>query len=461
LALNFLLMRYSVIGELDHHVVECLFAPVAMLFAWRLDLVGPRRAALFGLATALMVWISSSAVFVWAGLALLFSLRELRADRLKKFLSFGLAGTAMLALLAGINGVLGRPVWSVAQPSAFHVLIWCGLWSVVSLRALRLSLGPLIIAIGCICAGLLVIADFRAHFWAAWSYIFNPQGMLESVLETKSPLFEGDQFVTGYIHLNLGYLGWLLVLAPLLLLLWRRFTGAQRDLLIMVLTLWPFALAQSRFLHLVVPVFLIGLAAIVDRITGSMHQRGIRFSRAVVVGFGILTIAPAVSVGFRLDHHESDFRDLKAARTVASALGITPDLRWQRLALRVMPQTGVFVGPDQGHILSYMTGLGVTANSFNHGWAGQQRIFLQASSAEEFKQVAFKARVEYAFLSNDVSAFERQRRAFGLGEVSRMDLPNFGFFEILHRKPASFETVAEDYGLYQGQTVLKWKFVKF
>lgn len=215
-------------GQIDHHYAEhiCVLASLAAGLAWfRAPRVGSGLAlgAVFGGALGI-----HNALFIlqvpFLATAMLLWLQGHRPD-FRAVIAFALAlvGSTLAMLIPSQPFQEGR--FAFYMLSWFHLYVVCGTAVVVGLLTwLRPSRGSIVAMIG---VGIVLIAPLINQISYARSFVDGSLGMLDQILEMRSPL---QMVRDGEFSAFIGFYTVLVLLAPVTVVLcatrlWRERTG--------------------------------------------------------------------------------------------------------------------------------------------------------------------------------------------------------------------------------------------
>lgn len=418
-AINPLLIRYSCLGQIDHHLFESMGVVISLWLC--LETFKNRRdwaAVSLGLWWAFSFSISSSSLFtvgaVLISAIVVWASRENCGLMLKIFISF---------ILAYIGIALWhKPQWrnsfDLMLPSLFQGLLVSSLVLVYFIHAYVQSrskkiyfyLGFLILISLC----LVFIPAFQRAVLFALGYTFGRFGILQFVIEAN-PLFSYFGALDfNFAIKNLGFIFPVVFLGPLFLINWKKRSKEERFLLLLFVLLLIPALFQRRFLHFVLPVYFSTAIWLLCRLHAYFLKNGFRLRAITSLAFILLfafsglkyDFVPNVSSG-----HRVDFGLLKILK---EEISWDDQEAWKRLGFPSMVKEGIWANPNLGHLLTYVTGYGSVIGAFYKGASLSLDYQLRtAESQDQLRSILQKNRIRWAVLANDFEYFEMLHRIRG------------------------------------------------
>jgi hypothetical protein len=421
---NFLLVRFSCLGELDHHILEALFPILLLLLSLKAFDEEKKWAAIaVGLSISLFLWVSSSSVFMIGVFFLLYAFVFHKPSNQKQYFRMLAAFVASILPLA-IYHRYSLGSWSLlTHPSFFHmglVLLLAALSFAVS-RYPRKAL-IIIVSFFAVGAGLYALnfpSFLTGPLRLAISYVFSGGGALQNVSEASPIFLNFGDLNLNFMHLNFGYFVYLLPLVWVFLFKIRSFSFHARILILSLSMLMIPAVFQKRFCHIMTGLFLIYLTWCLQHIHKFLKAREFRIGPMFTLLFICFSVFPGMRYGFYPEGSPRDRIDHSIAHFFIDDVGIKKGDAWNRLALLTPTDEAVFATPNLGHLLEYTTGLGVITNTFYHASGFDLDFkFRQAKSNEEFSEILKVNRIRYLVLVDDFKFLELQYNLRGLSTSS-------------------------------------------
>ena len=435
-SVNFLLVRLSCLGQVDHHIVEAIIPPALLLLTDRVFTENKRRDRVFlGILLAASFLISSSSLFgvgaFFALYALVYGRREnipefLKISGLGLFLLFGFALWSM-----SVRGYRG----SIAHPSYFHIglvsafIVSAALF--VRFKSRAIVVVPVILAAVC-CAWIFNFPPtVMGSLKNAVSYVFNREGILAFVSEAAPIFMDYHSISFRFMNMNFGYLVFLLPLVWIFsILFWKRMVQTDQAFLLWLSLMSVPGIFQKRFSHLMVCGFIIFLGWLIMKsreVLPKINQFGWNLMTGLIV---VLTIAPhleyAWTVGsFAPSGSPRDRIDLTTVKAFVSKLDIKESDSWNRLASKSPVEWGIWANPNMGHVMTYWTGYPSLTNSFYHGEALDRDFQLRAlKTEEELHRSLENEKIRYAILSDDFAYLEMLYQLRGIKDADLVRVQN-------------------------------------
>lgn len=412
-ACSFLLVRFSCLGQVDHHIMEALFPPLVFILSLRaFEELDKSSAIGLGFLLTYSLSISSSSLFIITAFFGLYGHILGRRENLKHFIFFFL--TFFLSLLV-------YAVWSVQRrgypfadnyPSYFHVSLVASL-GLISLGVMWFRRWWVGIHLGVILvAGVFYLTGWPptlvAPLTSAFSYVFGKSGVLQNVSEAFPIYASYDGISLGFMHANFGLLVYLLPLVWVLGFLRKNWTAAERSLFFILSVISIPAIAQKRFSHLMVGLYLIFLVWVLQFLLVHFKKINLKLGIPLIASWALLTVGiPMYLVGPAPNGSPRDMVDLGASKLFLSEVKVDPKLAWDRMAGKVSVTEGIWANPNMGHMLLYYTGLGNVNNSFYHPSAFDLEFRLRNfESQEDFEKALIENKIRYLILADDWQFFE-------------------------------------------------------
>lgn len=403
-ASNFLLARFSCLGEVDHHIVEALFPPLFLLLAFKSFEERSLVASVFlGFLCTFSLLVSSSSLFslfcVFASYAYFLGNRE----NLNRFAVISLVFILSLFIVVRWEVLREAESFALNFPSYFHLTLAL-LFSVGAL-CVALSKRKLLTTLLMLAAfgvGSVAFSDsaFSVYLRAAVNYVLSESSSLVYVPEAQ-PIFKDSQgFNFHFIHGNFGFLFYLLPLAWFFLFS-RKFSPFERTLLLFLSLLSIPGLLQKRFSHLIVCLFFVFVAMLFEKLARHFNFRERSLALIFLIA-SVLSILPEFEQKISFGGSPRLLLDLEAAGKLIKANEIQEPEVWDRLSGKASVDGGIWLNPNMGHLFLYLTGYGVTTNAFYHPSSFDLDFKLRtAKSFEELGDLLSKNRIRYLLVSDD------------------------------------------------------------
>lgn len=413
-----LLVRYSALGQVDHHHMEILWS----LFALWLVLkqakgdLSFRALALgaFGLSFGLL--FSSSLLFVLGAYLLSTAWLSFSEKHRAPFIWASAGLCAGVFLIAGLRVFwANQEAISILQPSFFH------LGSLAGLSLILLALMP-----GFGRTRLVFFILLGVGVWAFWpmlgasferalNYVFSGRGVLQFVGEASPIFYHFDQFGLGFIWSNFGPLLFLLPLLPLAFVYFRRWSLMEQAFWIYFALLLIPGIAQKRFSALFFFSFVLASFWLLRFLleTGKFLDRRLQLSlKACWLG---LLFLPVIHGGYPTGWDFVRRQDFALLEGSLQAWEISAEEAWTRLGEPEQVEEAFWVPTNWGHAIQYLTGYGVISNSYFHAGAMRRDQDLRRiREAEELETAILELRVRGVWLADEVPLFLAMLDARGL-----------------------------------------------
>lgn len=449
---NFLLIRFSCLGQVDHHIMEAFFPPAlfGLLYLTFQDRKVWASVAL-GLMLSFSLTISSSSFFTILGFyvtyALCFSKPENRGLYLRICLIFLL--TLMLNVIWSVSR-RGNP-YAVNYPSYFHLSV-VGFLSIATYFFCLAGRYRWWIFLGCVGVFALSIGTnwpqvFAGPINMAFNYVFEKRGVLQNVSEAF-PLFSTyGGFAPSFMHINFGFLIYLLPLAWVGLIFWKVWSVEERGLLVLLSVMSIPSLAQKRFCHLMVGLYLVFLVWLLTLAIQKLRVWNFKAWPLLIPAFVLAMILPLFDSNFAPSGSPRDAVDLGSSHEFLKNFRSTEAEAWRRLGGQGRVDEGIWTNPNVGHMMLYYTGLGAVVNSFYHDSSFALDFKLRLTeSTEDFVALLKENKIRYFFVQDDWQFFELQHTI--------QDLP-YGKYKTVRR------VRGQDAVVYNMPELLKLAWVRF
>ena len=479
-------VAYSIVGRVDHHVLEPFFLAATLLAFLRAAAAEDPRArdrwaVLCGAVMALAFWFITTAILIPAFLAAGIVLaRVLEAVRLAEEKRLGRPGViaflsaALLLIPLVLQSSFGRAgEFSYLGLSWFQesVVILAGLTVAAAYWVLAPALRPARLA-GLTAAAMAVvllpvlgrlgagegIQESLGAIRDAGSFLFRTDPLVPTVRESQSPL-------------NLGFFELLWSFTPWLLwtpVVWARLIAREGRKrfpdtgMILLLALFPLALAflllQIRFgILLGVPLALLAGCAI-DEAIGALRARRLRWVDGVALALAVVTVPMAAYAV--LPAHLADLRGVSdpAVDAYVWIRDHTPPTRGFDDPV-VKPEYGIVCSWDQGHVLTYFSRRPNIANPFGQApWhiRGALRAsgILIEESAERAAALCDELSARYLVLQTTRGEiFSAAEVAKGMDNAYAKEVRDEHGDKILTILPPYFETLHARLALFDGAAI--------
>lgn len=418
-SVNFLLVRFSCLGQVDHHILEATFPPLMLWLADK-SFSNEDRASpyLLGFVLAFSLLISSSSLFVVGAFFSIYIFVYGRKDLQKRFLA--VCATFFLLLLpyavwsVSVRGDSG----SVTHPSYFHLLLILVLtavaWTLVQFSRWKfwLFLGSVVLSIALYLLQWPVLLMRPIYF--AFDYVFGRSGVLQNVSEA-APIYKNySELNFDFMHLNFGYLVWILPAIWVSLFFWKKWNISERAFLLSLSILSIPGVFQKRFSQLMVAGFLVFLVWVVYRIHLNFSSKWKWSSSFAAVFVLVFTCLPLLQYGFAPMGSPRDAVDQGAVSLFIKRANIKEADVWNRLSGEEKVVEGIWANPNMGHLLLYTTGYGIVTNSFYFQKGFDVDFKLRTlESEEDFRNELKKNRIRYILLADDFIFLDMQFKMHG------------------------------------------------
>ncbi len=401
-ALSPILIRYTCFGQLDHHVLELLWPPLAFLILLRLfEKESWSLWVLLSLVAALALYTSPVSIALSLWIPVFATLAIPRRPTVKELLFFGMSYLLLMGLSTYSLG--DTPLFSKTRLLSFLAVALLLASLVLLYRfASRKVFGG---ALGASVVGsLFFVSSLVGVLRVAQHYLWRSEDFLSGVLEAQ-PLFGKFSAADwGYVHQHFGYF----VLPTFLFAggacIFRSRVRAQ--IFWLALFSLPFVvllLLQKRFQVFAAIPYLWLLVCMIYALTQWLRSRDLRVTTPVAILILALTVSPAFRSDFvlrPLAMHKVDFPvlDLFIQKT-----GISSESAWNRLAGSEPVDRGIVANPNLGHMFLYRLGLPTSDNSFYHEpslRADLERRSLK--SDQELLERLQKDKIQYVLVSDDL-----------------------------------------------------------
>lgn len=417
---NFLLIRFSCLGEVDHHILEAMFPSAVLLLSFKaFDDQKLWAAIALGLSLTFFLWVSSSSVFMIGVFFLLYAFIFSKPGDLRLYAMVGFSFIlSMIPLVIYHRYSLGS--WKLlTHPSVFHLMLVSSLAVLAFLvsRYRKLSIKILVgfFILGSVCYFLNVPSILMEPLSWAIQYVFGRVGPLQSVGEASPIFMNFEDLNLDFMHMNFGFFVYLLPLVWVLAFFHKRMSKEDRILILSLAMLAIPGVFQKRFSQIMIGLFIIYLVWGLKKILNYARRLEFRIGPLFALMLLCFSVFPGFGHGFYPVGSPRDRVDQGIAHFVSEKLELKPELVWDRLALNVGVDEGIYLNPNIGHLIQYLTGLGTVTNSFYH-WNGFELDFSirQAKSDDEFRSILKKNRIRYLIVVDDFQFLEFQYRLRGL-----------------------------------------------
>jgi len=364
------MVRYSCLGQVDHHIFESILPLGGLYFILRW--FDRPKNIFWGIALAgvlaLGVWTSAILLFLalWVPVFVAFAAP----------LNFG--GRNFLVPFALCLSLCGLAVWDVGQTplfSAFQTyllilasfggagLIWLGRTSPRKLIFKGLGISFVLLFISAFFIPQIQIGNM---ILVAKAYLFPSSDVLTSVLEAQ-PLF-GKWSVADFqfVHGNYGYLFIPVTLFCLGSSFIKTMPRLMRMTMLYAIPFFILALIQKRLGTFLAPFVVIGISIFAWQVSKILADKGIELAGAISTLILALSFSPAFQNGFALSIVNMHAVDLPIEKLFVERLNIDKEEAWNRLVGKSAVDYGIVAHPNLGHALTYISGIPTTDNSFFH-----------------------------------------------------------------------------------------------
>ncbi len=434
-ACNFLLIRFSCLGQVDHHILEATFPP--LLFGLGCLRSTSKRYPCDFLAAGLLMFfsltVSSSSLFSIGAFFLSFVFVHGRAEDLKPFWFWMII--PLLGLLAAYTywNHQARGVWTgLGQPGVFHLGLVLLLSLVTSLtlkfQITQKSMGIFGIVMASLCVThILNIAPFlTSPFAQAIEYVFGKGWVLGNVGEASSIFSHFGEISFDYVIGNFTYLFFLVPIAVFGWFEWKNLSVNQKAFLIWLTVMSIPGVVQKRFAHMWLGFVLIYYVIALRYIVEKMKEKQLRLGTAFQALWLGLMIFPLIGAGFAPLGGVRDSVDGGIVRMLKEHANLKTDEAWDRLALKTKSDEAVWANPNIGHMLLYTTGHPVMTNTYYHGDPLNLDFELRTMKfSDEFVNRLRELKFKYAIVADDFRYMELQARIRGVPTQSWVKIESF------------------------------------
>ncbi|MBN8554723.1 MAG: hypothetical protein J0L93_04690 [Deltaproteobacteria bacterium] len=425
--MNFLLIRFSCLGQLDHHIFEAIYPPVVLLLSLKAFQDFSKGSSVFlGLLLSLALMTSSSSIFIVGVFFAIYGFILGKKENFKLyFLTVGLTFASLLPA-AVLNLMAFGRFQMMEHPSFFHIGLVLVLALFAYLVARFKSQAPAILlgffALFLIGYALNWPSLLMQPLAQGFEYVFGRSGVLQNVSEASPIFLNYNQVQLNFIHLNFGYFVYLLPLAWVFGLFYKKFSVQERVLFLSLTMLSAPGIFQKRFAHIMLGLFLVFVGWCLWKTLEAFKRWKFRIGPLLIFTLFCLAIFPTLQFGFAPSGTPRDLVDLNATKFFLERL--KPEEKsdlivWDRLALKRKVTEGIWANPNLGHMLNYMTGYGVLTNSFYH-WDSFDKDFKWRSieSDYDFVQALKENKIRFYILADDFRFFQLQYRLRNLDPKS-------------------------------------------
>jgi len=423
-SVNFLLVRFSCLGQVDHHIVEAILPPLVLWMMYSAYGEKPVKGAQYLLAfiLAFSLLLSSSSLFIFGVFHFLYAVVFGNRSNLRAFLTANFVTLiVLLPYVIWSVHLRGDPA-SITQPSFFHIvlIIFCTGFSAgsVAFRSKIVWFAAAFLALVSFCYIFRWPDVLVRPLLGALHYVFARGGILANVSEA-APIFRNyNEMNFDFMHLNFGYLIWALPLAWVVLLGWKKLTMHERAFFVWLSLMSIPGIFQKRFSQLIVIGFIVFLVWGTEKIASFFERRRDAVSALLASIVMLATTAPMMSYGFAPQGSPRDRVDLGASAYFLKSLDIKEEDAWNRLAGKAPVESGIWANPNMGHMLQYFTGYGVVVNSFYHDSSMREDLNIRlAKSEEELRKKFSELKLRYAILADDFMYFDMLLNIFSVSDV--------------------------------------------
>lgn len=395
-------IRYSCMGQIDHHLLEFFFP--ALFFGLYLKASQAKSLwpwILLGLSMSFSLLVSSAALFCIGALYFVtFIFKDKATIKAVLIMSLSCLGS-LLPYVIWKQTYLSEP-FALAFPSYFHISLIAGLglfaWLWHFGKRSRLVLGALLLVcflISMFLQNLPVVQGLKS----ALGYVFGA-GIVSQVTEAQPLFFRFGELDLSYVFSYFGYLFFLFPAACWLL--WKENKPHWRSFLVYSLILLVPVLFQKRFSHLFSGLYFIILVGGLECFFSLYREKVIRLRAFLLAGFVGLILLPGFHYGFSPNftaQHRVDFSVLKVFQSRLSERSLA--------ALQEDQDTGILAPTNLGHSLLYVTKFGTVTGPF-YPIQGLQLDFQLRSTDDpgHFMKLLRENQIRYVFVTNDFQYFE-------------------------------------------------------
>lgn len=409
---NFLLIRFSCLGEIDHHILEALFPPLVLLLSLKTFLDGSRAASiLLGVCLGFWVFVSSSSVFMIACFFVLYAFVFGRKETQSTYLRVVLCLFLVLIPIVILNYSSLNLFVLLTHPSMFHLSLFAVFailgWTMVRYEKKALISLALVFVLSVLGYFANMPRVIMEPLREALLYVFGSGGVLQNVSEANSIFMLYGKFQTHFMNLNFGYLIYLLPLVWVLVFFLKKFKTEEKAMLLSLALLAIPGVFQKRFSQIMVCLFLVFIVWCLSKILLALKEKELRIGPMVTLLFLGFSVFPAVEYGFYPTGSGRDRVDLGLMSFFTEKIELKPEQVWNRLALKEPVTEAVWANPNLGHMVQYMTGLGVFSNSFYHWQSFELDYDLRKKrTLTEFQNFLRDNKVRYLLIVDDFQFFE-------------------------------------------------------
>jgi len=413
--INPFLIRYSCLGQVDHHIFELLLVPIAMILGLK-SFSSARSAFFLGGIFALSFGISSSVLFVIGALIISFALVDIRRDKRREFLSLLLGFTLLFPFMMLWHQDIWRQNFDLHMPSFFQGVSVLGLflvvWPLIFLKRLsHIFCAYLIILL--VASVFFLFTPMQTLLHTAIHYVFGRTGIISHVIEAR-PLFYGlSHFQFYFVLHSLGYFFPVLLGFFLIPLFWKKLSRVERFYFSMGFFLLIPALAQSRFVLYFLAFYFIFLVWSFRALLHFLKERQIRVRLPAILGFVLIPIFPGLETGFAPDLDPRTRVDFSILHLAEEKNIFDRTAAWERLGEKNPKVGGIWANPNMGHLLTYISGMGSLVDPFYIG-SSLRKDFEGRRIEEQTKFFEFldANRIDLIFLLNDYVYFQMLHETF-------------------------------------------------
>lgn len=445
------LVQYSALGRFDHHIVEFGFVSLATWLIFKFDQSGKAfYLSILGLLSYVGLNFSSSFLFV---------------------IGFGILCLALLScsyrfwlyfLLSLLVPLVVQSIWNWHQfgfllridfPSFFHaisILGFAGLIGLLSYARQKKKLISTICVLLALAGCLLVMSYFKLldesiiRIWKfPFEYVFGRSGSLVRINEAQPLLFYHGEFDWRGLIRVFGILGLAFPYVFYKFINWKRFCAFEKIVFLGFVVYSILAFSQRRFSPMLIPfcglVFCLMLSDLFHLLSGQT-----RVLRAAILSLSIfLFLYPGFKAGFVGFDPESKQLDYSIVASTRKSLGRSDDEVFKYLGRAQAEDLAIASNPNLGHMLEYVTGVGVGSNSFFHGSGLRQDYELRLKTSDK-----------------DLLEFLKDRKFSHL-----LILDDFRYFEFLSKMFDGdgdfFEKLEGDSRIYRLDVLSKYAFYRW
>lgn len=434
-SINFLLVRFTCLGQIDHHILEALFPPLMLLLSLKAFVDKENWASYaLGILFAFSLTVSSSSIFMLGTFFGLYAFVLGEKGNTSHYMKTVGVFFALLIPYAIWNYTITGKLTMLTHPSAFHVLLILVLSSsaflISKFRSKAFIILPVLIALASLAYFYRWPSILIAPIESAFNYVFGRSGVLQNVSEAYPLFMHYGKLRTNFMLLNFGGLIFLLPLVWVFLLFWKKYKTTDRVLLFSLALLFIPGVFQKRFSHIMLGLYLIFIGWMLHQTFEYFKTKKFKYANSipflVFIIFGSLMIAPQMRFGFSPSRSSRHTVDFGAAGYFLNKSEIDEKKAWDRLAGKIPVEEGIWANPNLGHLLQYVTGYGVVTNSFYHTSSFNLDLYLRnIEKDKDFKNALIKNKIKYLVLVDDWPFFELEYKLKGR---------SFEEFIVIHRK---------------------------